>query len=366
MKKKKTYAAINPFFVILRIYNKAVLPQNNCLQNPQIHLPTPYGLSKRFADKNSPFADFVFQDKPNAEILQANEFFMKKMIACFSILFPLSSSAQKVDWEKLRSIQPDKILLSGERKPTKVLLLGTFHFGYPNLDGHKTDSSKFVDVKSPQRQKELEELAGVIKRFKPTRIYVESSDQGWIDSLYGEYVKGHYKMGRNEIYQVGFRVAGQMKHPKLYAVDTWPFSHEFQKQYKWIDSLWEDKTAVDSLRDKYWDKKYSAMYTASDSIHTVLTMLENFLLMAEPSTIQRMHGHYLCGGFNTESTAGPDAMSVWWYNRNLRIFNNVLKTKPTAADRIVVLFGNGHMPLLRHCFYSSPEFEIVELKNLLQ
>ena len=72
--------------------------------------------------------------------------------------------------------------------------------------------------------------------------------------LYGEYVKGKYKLGRNEIYQVGFRIAGQMKLPKLYAVDSWPFSAEFEKQYPWIDKLWEEGKPVDSLRDKYWDK----------------------------------------------------------------------------------------------------------------
>ncbi len=280
--------------------------------------------------------------------------------------FPLFMSAQKVDWNKLRSIQPDKILLSGERKPTKVLLLGTFHFGYPNLDGHKTDSSKFIDVKSPQRQKEIQELADVIKRFKPTRIYIETTNQSWMDSLYGEYLNGRYELGRNEIYQLGFRVAGQMKLAKVYTVDAQPFSNEFHKQYKWIDSLWDDNTAIDSLRDKYWSKKYKEMYTTGDSIETTLTMLENFLLMAEPPTMQRMHGHYLAAGFNTENNAGPDLLSVWWYNRNLRIFNNILKTRPTAEDRIVVLFGNGHMPLLKHCFYSSPEFEIVELKSLLR
>lgn len=282
------------------------------------------------------------------------------------LFLPLFTSAQKVDWEKLRSIQPDKILLSGERKPTPVLLLGTFHFGYPNLDGHKTDSSKFIDVKSPQRQKEIQELADVIKRFKPTRIYIETTKQSWMDSLYGEYLNGRYELGRNEIYQLGFRLAGQMKLAKVYTVDAEPFSNEFHEQYKWIDSLWNDNTAVDSLRDKHWNKKYKEMYTAGDSIETTLTMLENFLLMAEPSTMQRMHGHYLAAGFNTESNAGPDLLSVWWYNRNLRIFNNILKTRPAAEDRIVVLFGNGHMPLLRHCFYSSPEFEIVELKSLLR
>lgn len=296
-----------------------------------------------------------------------------KYLFLFSILFAsLTSHSQKVNWKKINNSQPDKILLNGERQPTKVLLLGTFHFGYPNLDGHKTDSSKFIDVKSPQRQKEIEELTEVILRFKPTRIYVESNHQPWIDSLYNEYLADRYKLGRNEIYQLGFRAARKMNLPRVYAVDTWPFSSEFSEKYSWIDSLWTYAKAVDTTRDKYWAAKYKAMYEAGDSIELGLTMLENFLWMAEPSTLQRMHGHYLASGFNSaelpgsNGQQGPDILTIWWYNRNLRIFNNILRTQPGANDRIMVLFGNGHMPILKHCFYSSPEFEVVELKSLLK
>ncbi len=296
-----------------------------------------------------------------------------KYIFFLSILMTsFTARSQKVNWKKINDSQPDKILLSGERQPTKVLLLGTFHFGYPNLDGHKTDSSKFIDVKSPQRQKEIEELAEVIQRFKPTKIYVESSHQPWIDSLYNEYLAGRYKLGRNEIYQLGFRVAKQMKLPQVYAVDTWPFSSEFSEKYSWIDSLWTNAKPVDSTRDNYWAAKYKAFYNAGDSIQLGLTMLENFLLMAQPATLQRMHGHYLASGFNSaelpenNGQQGPDALSIWWYNRNLRILNNILRTQPSSNDRIMVLFGNGHMPILKHCFYSSPEFEVVELKSLLR
>jgi hypothetical protein len=95
-------------------------------------------------------------------------------------------------------------------------------------------------------------------------------------------------------------------------------------------------------------------------------MLENFLLMAEPEMLNRKHGHYLTAGFNTADNLGPDALAIWWYSRNLRIFNNILRTKPNASDRILVLFGSGHMPILRHCFQSSPEFEVVALKSLLR
>jgi hypothetical protein len=291
---------------------------------------------------------------------------MKKILSLvLSILF-LCANAQKVDWPKLAALQSDKILLSGKRQPAKVLLLGTFHFAYPQADAHKTDPKRFIDVLSGQRQREIQELADVIKRFQPTRIYIESSNQSYHDSVYAAFLKGTYKLGSNEIYQLGYRVAKQMNLPGVYAVDASPFTHENYKRYPWIDSLWKNKNYIDTLRDQYWNNLYTNLYDAGDSIETTLTMLENFLLMAEPSTLNRMHGHYLSSGFNTKGNAGPDLLAMWWYSRNLRIFNKILSTQPTSQDRIMVLFGNGHVPILKHCFQSSPEFEVVELKSLVK
>ena len=292
---------------------------------------------------------------------------MKKFLIIIPFfLVQLFVSGQKVNWDKLAALTPDKILLTGERKPTKVLLLGTFHFGYPNLDGHKTDSSKFINVLSPQRQLEIQELADVIKRFKPTRVYIESWNPAFHDSLYNEYLQGRYVLGRNENYQLGYRIAKQMGLKKVYPVDASNFASDNYEKYKWIDSMWNSNNPVDSMRDKYWGKQFSRLYTASDSIETTLTMLENFLLMAAPETLFRMHGAYLANGFNTEGNEGPDMLAMWWYSRNLRIINNILRTRPTAEDRIMVLFGNGHAPIMKHCFQSSPEFELIELKSLVE
>ena len=281
-------------------------------------------------------------------------------------LLSLAVEAQKVNWKKLNELKPDKILLAGERQPTKVLLLGTFHFGYPNLDAHKTDSAHYIDVLSAQRQAEIKELAEVIRRFKPTRVYIESSNSAYHDSLYNEYKNNRYIPGRNEAYQVAYRVAKDMGLKKVYAVDATNFATENYKRYTWIDSLWNLQNNTDTVRDQYWGKHYKQFYNAGDSIEKSLTMLENFLLMAEPETLNRMHGAYLTSGFNTAGANGPDMLAMWWYSRNLRILNNILSTKPTSEDRIMVLFGNGHVPILKHCFQSSPEFEVVELKSLLK
>jgi hypothetical protein len=282
------------------------------------------------------------------------------------LLYCIQAFGQVVDWNKLDQLKPDRILLQGERQPTKALLLGTFHFAYPNLDSHKTDSSKHIDVLSATRQKELDELLTVIRRFNPTRIYVEGSSQQRIDSLYNNYLQGKSALRRNEIDQVAFKLGKILGLKKMYAVDATNFANDYYKTIPLLDTISVMSQPTDSIRDKYWNEKYMTMYDAADSVATRLTMLENFLLMAEPSVLRRYHGHYLSVGFNTKDNAGPDFLSVWWYNRNLRIFNNIINTKPTANDRILVLFGNGHMPILKQCFESSPEFQVVELKQLLK
>lgn len=292
---------------------------------------------------------------------------MKRYIISLLVLaVAVPAVAQKIDWKKLDSLNPDKILLSGERQPTQVLLLGTFHFDYPNLDEHITDSSLHVDVLSEKKQKEMTELVEVIKRFKPTRIYIESTRQPVHDSLYKEYLQGRYKLGRNEIYQLAYRIGKELNLPKMYAVDASNFISENFKKYKWIDSMWNSKATVDAARDKYWNNLYNKLYSTGDSVEHALTMLENFLLMAQPSVLNRTQGNYMTGGFNTSNNDGPDMIAMWWYSRNLRIFNNILKTQPGPNDRIMVLFGNAHIPILKQCFETSPEFRVTELRSLLR
>lgn len=291
---------------------------------------------------------------------------MKRYLTGLVFLAMLTPAiAQKLDWKKLDSLNPDKLLLSGERQPSQVLLLGTFHFDYPNRDAHITDPSLHVDVLSEGKQKEMKELAEVIKRFKPTRIYIESTRQSFHDSLYKEYLQERFKPGRNEIYQLAYRIGKELNLPKMYAVDAGSFANDNFKKYKWIDSMWNYSKTVDNERDNYWNKLYSKLYVTGDSVEKALTLLENFLLMAQPAVLNRTQGAYMTGGFNTINDDGPDIIAMWWYSRNLRIFNNILKTKPGPNDRLLVLFGNAHIPILKQCFETSPEFKVIELKALV-
>ena len=51
--------------------------------------------------------------------------------------------------------------------------------------------------------------------------------------------------------------------------------------------------------------------------------------------------------------------------RNLRIFANLKRITESPDDRILVVFGAGHVPILRHAIACSPKHELVDLRAYL-
>jgi len=83
--------------------------------------------------------------------------------------------------------------------------------------------------------------------------------------------------------------------------------------------------------------------------------------------VLRSHGQYLIGGFRIgrgNDYLGPD-MRTRWYNRNLRIFHNIQRITRSPDERILVIIGSGHLPILRHAVEASPEFDLEEVSTYL-
>ncbi|UNY98055.1 DUF5694 domain-containing protein [Zhouia spongiae] len=298
---------------------------------------------------------------------------MKHLLSIILVVGLMSNLfAQDVNWELIEKTNADNILSKGT-KSTDVLLLGTFHFNYPGLDDHKTAEEDKMDVLSVQRQQELNDVLMVLKRYNPTRIYVESENQAYHDSLYTAYVRGNFTLKRNEIYQLAYRLAKLLGHKKVYAVDAGSLNSDFgnklnsEEQKAFKEKIFgKNSQLVNKELNDQWDGKYKQLYKANDIWSKEMTLLEIFIANARPENLRRAHGHYLTAGFNTENNLGPDGLAMWWYSRNLRIFNNILKTQPREEDRLLVLFGNGHMSILNECFKASPQFNVVSLERLVK
>ncbi|MEO1436014.1 MAG: DUF5694 domain-containing protein, partial [Bacteroidota bacterium] len=76
------------------------------------------------------------------------------------------------------------------------------------------------------------------------------------------------------------------------------------------------------------------------------------------------YGAYLNGEFETDNFAGADLLSVWWYNRNLRIYRKIQKIGAGPDDRVLVLFGAAHVAILKQLFECDPAFDLVKFNDL--
>jgi len=104
-----------------------------------------------------------------------------------------------------------------EAKRAEVLVLGVYHMANP---GHDIFNMQADDVLAPKRQQEIAELAAVLEKFKPTKIAVEHDSQGKLNERYAKYLAGQYLLTANEIDQIGIRLAKDLGHAAIYAVDA--------------------------------------------------------------------------------------------------------------------------------------------------
>lgn len=287
---------------------------------------------------------------------------MKNCFLFILILFSATTFAQK-DFK-----DPD-VFLQKEEKVPQVLLIGSFHFNYPGLDAHKTKENEKVNIYSQKRQKELLELLDYLSKFKPTKIVVEAgANTRYLFTNYKRYKNGAEKLYASETSQIGMRLVERFDLDTIYGVDTRSLLYDL---YVKRDSL-APKTYIDSITERHYfggndeiSKRYTNLYQYKDKLSLDNTLLESFQYMNSNKVLDRGFGAYIAGGqFDSKEMEGPDALSMFWFNRNLRIFRKIQQIDYTKDDRILVLFGAGHISVLNWLFKCTPEFDLVKFNAL--
>lgn len=262
---------------------------------------------------------------------------------------------------------PDSILVGNRKQPT-IFLVGTFHFAYYNLDAHKTAKDKQVAIKSKEKQRELAELLDYIAQFKPTKIAVEGGrNSGYLMHRYRGYKAGNRELAADEIEQIGFRLMDRFKLDTLYGTNDGPLvtslanSRDSNLYRPLIDSIYRD---WDFSSDDTISRLYKKYYNYKDELALKLPLLEYFKYINSEKVLNRGHGAYLIGDFTLGNTRGADALAMHWYSRNLRIYRHIQQIVTSPDDRILVLYGWGHIQLLKQLFECSPEFRYVKFGEL--
>jgi hypothetical protein len=251
---------------------------------------------------------------------------------------------------------------------TEVLTLGSFHFNFPNLDVEKVSKEDQIDVLESKYQKEIGLIVNKLAKFKPTIIVIERepSEQSRIDGIYNDYLQGKYELKRHEEEQIGFRLGKLLGIKQLHCVDSdGRYYIEAEKLLNNRDTP-ESKKLIDFISNNPDSSKMSfpKMLLKTKGILATLKQLNS------AEQIKKDLGSYLIGVFKYETpdnnNFGPDFVSGWWFNRNLRIFRNIQKINPKATDRILVIFGAGHMNLLNPFFDASPEYKLLKVNDFLK
>lgn len=238
-------------------------------------------------------------------------------------------------------------------EPVKIMVLGTFHMDNPGQDLH---NMKVDDVLTEKRQKELADVAAQLLKFKPTAVMLEAQrrDPGAATlPRYREYLAGSMEPSRNEVVQVGYRLAKAAGLKEAYGIDVdGDFPYEAVQQYA-------DAHGKSAILKNEGDKVDGWLKEASDVLakSSIAAALRYF---NEPARIALGNSFYQSvlqiGGGDEQPGA---ALVAAWNKRNLEICARMIQLTH-AGDRVVVLYGSGHAFLLRQCVAQTPGFELVE------
>lgn len=263
--------------------------------------------------------------------------------------------------------------LFGQKKPseyfpdpkTKVLVVGSFHFDYPNQDAHKTEKSNQVDVLEPKTAAEVTELINYIKKFKPTKIAIEAWPDWKANEKLKEYKEGKHRDQRDERYQLAMRLATELKINELYSIDANSVLDQFVEKFGKTDSLYFKNMLkdYDFLNDDRISQQYTTFIKNTER-KNFKSLLDMFKYMNSKEYHQYEYGAYLTGDFKLREHDGADLLALYWYNRNLRMFRKIQEIPKNAEDRILVIAGNGHATVFRQLFTISPEYDYVEFSSL--
>jgi Family of unknown function (DUF5694) len=235
----------------------------------------------------------------------------------------------------------------------EVLVLGTYHMANPGRD---IFNMKADDVLAPRRQQEIVQLLEVLRRFRPTRIAVEAGVSSQrVAREYADYLAGTYTLTRNEIDQIGYRLARELGHKAVYPVDV---DGEFPYQHlvNWAKANGRS-AELNGLMDQV-----GAMVKAQNEYLASHTILETLLYMNADEKVAQDVGFYFrqAGLGEPWDWAGADLVAEW-FKRNMRIYSNVTRLVESPDERILVIYGAGHLGWLQFAFAGNPDLRLRKL-----
>ena len=238
----------------------------------------------------------------------------------------------------------------------EILVLGTYHMANPGHDIHNMQAD---DVLSPKRQQEIAQLIEVLKKFHPTKIAIEASvGSKRIAQEYSDYLAGKYVLSRNENDQIGYRLARELGHHAIYPVDE-------DGDFPWQRVV--NYAKANGIADKFEaiNAGWGTLVKEQGDFLGSHTVLETLQFMNSDSRVARDMGLYFAAVRYGDpfDYAGSDLLAAW-YQRNIRIYRNIVALIDSPAEKILVIYGSGHLGWLRQDIADDPTVKLRKLADL--
>jgi hypothetical protein len=257
----------------------------------------------------------------------------------------ISMAQQSLDHELASIINQEK-----KAESIEVLVVGVFHF---------TQAPSYNAIDEPEQQKEIKILTESLARFNPSKIVLEyqPKEQSHFDSLYQAYRKGRHKLSVNERQQLGFRLAGQLNHERVYGID-------YKKPWG-MDAVmkWARQNQPEFVNYvEQWRSKHAELDSVMHHQYSIAEILS--FMATEPflNRLQEVRMRTLEVGAGENYIGLEPVSSV--YKRNTRIFANLMKTAE-AGDRILLIYGAGHSYFFNEFIDQHPKTRLADPQKYL-
>jgi hypothetical protein len=246
----------------------------------------------------------------------------------------------------------------------RVVILGTDHLHeWDGVDGRP-------DILSSTRQAELDELTARLARFAPNKVAVEvfPPRQKKVDGLFDSFrvasggpedaTPAERREWRSEVVQIGLRLAAA-SGATVHAIDAdWTLAHEPVEDYFERHPAERVELAL--------SPEGEAVVATWSRLRDTLPLAQFLAHLNRPPDRTLNDREYLdrCLTIGAGDNWGGVDLVASWYRRNLRIFANLLLIAE-PGDRIVVVYGLGHIPSLTHFAETSGRVECVDPVPLL-
>lgn len=254
---------------------------------------------------------------------------------------------------------------------TEVMLLASDHFSQVYKPGNPN-----TDILTPLRQAEMARVVTRIAAFRPQLVLVERqpASNATLDSLYHLFREGALDPaslpdGRDEVYQIAFKVAKRARVAHVYGTNAPGGSSQSMLANGDNIGIYQDSTA--SIKALVRDQ-YAAIGTGSLSFRDYIRFLNapetynKIYRLRYVTPLRVMNGTFenpdemVDTAFIINRYIGAELTAIF-KRRDYMIYSNLVNyAMQENPRRILLVIGTAHIGSLRSILRDDPEFRLVD------